>query len=140
MSNKQRMPHLLREDETSPHMSAVRDRNEAIADLYNKGVSSKLLGNVFGILPPAVVKLARSGGANIRPKGVRTGNGWFPDRDAEMATAYQAGESCVSIGKRYGLTRERVRQIMLRMKIGKTEAYKAARHKELVDRHIKAAP
>lgn len=64
------------------------------------------------------------------PAGLRSE---FANRNAEIANLFDSGETLEAIGKRFGLTRERVRQIARRLNMETRSSLAAARRKGVAD-------
>lgn len=96
-----------------PHARARR-REAIVRELAGMGVTQKRMAALFGIAPASVSSLCKRAG--VKPP--REGAGWLPhkaksrERAASMLALYQAGRTLEQIGQQYGITRERVRQLM----------------------------
>ncbi len=85
---------------------AKRKRDAKIATLYRDGVSLSKLSGMFNLRPSTIrVILAASGVRRTRDRHANEG------RNADIVSAALAGETFTAIGNRFGITRERVRQI-----------------------------
>lgn len=89
-------------------------RNTAIIDAYNEGISATEIAERHGVTTATiyhVVREARLEGAPIaaRTRGARKNQ---TDRNALIVDRYRSGETLEAIGNDYGLSRERIRQIV----------------------------
>lgn len=98
------------------HKDLTEERNLAIVQRYEAGHTIKAIAADYGITHAYISQIAKRYGAsrelhmqNRQNKGSRT-----PERDAVMCERYLAGETLGQLGKAYGVTRERIRQILNR--------------------------
>lgn len=104
------------------------DRYQEVADVFLSGKTQKQTGAAFGITGGYVSQILKRLGVsakNVRPKVGRTGmNVGKPgayhriapsETHAAMAEKYKSGITLSQIGDEYGISRERVRQILASM-------------------------
>ncbi len=101
-----------------PITHEVTERDEKVAELYEQGYSLLEVGRRCGIGGPTTVsRILRKQGVTIRPKGrgyYRTGTGPDLDRIGQIREYLGNGDTLTDIGRRMGITRERVRQICVK--------------------------
>lgn len=88
----------------------------AVAE-YEAGANSATVARKAGVSWPTIRRSLVASGVAIRarhrPVGSLSG-ARFPERDAAVIEAFRAGETMEVIAKRFGVSRERIRQIVLR--------------------------
>lgn len=89
-------------------------RNLKIVDAYNEGTPAEAIAERFSVTAATVyhvLREAKEEGIALSPRrsGRRPGN---TERNTQIADAYRSGRTLESIGAEYGLSRERVRQIV----------------------------
>lgn len=97
--------------------------------LVSEGMSALQIAAHMGRSHVSIYKNAQRLGVVFKRSDRRV----MRDRDAEMCRAYQAGEVLAVIGARFGVTRERVRQVVAREGIARQSGgvnVRAARRKE----------
>jgi transposase len=92
-------------------------RNTQMVTAYNDGISADQIAEEHGVTPATVyhvIREARLNGTTIvtHNRGRRPSTN--ADRDSAIVDAYRGGRTLESIGNDYGLSRERVRQIVKR--------------------------
>lgn len=88
-------------------------RNMQIIKEYNEGGQVTGIASKYGVSPPTIMNIIREGretGLVTRPARVQSGD--QEQRNSQIADAYSAGSSMAAIAKDFGLSRERVRQIL----------------------------
>lgn len=91
-------------------MQVPRDVRERVVVDYLAGASSTTLAARYGISHATVLSCVREAGYSVRPRG-----GWASstrERDAAIVRARRDGATLRDIGTRFGVTGERVRQIV----------------------------
>lgn len=89
-------------------MNALR-RKAILTELAALGLSQKQVAAILRLAAPTISQMAKKMGVKFE-HGLKRKE---PDcRAAEMADLYRAGRTLQQIGTQYGLTRERVRQLM----------------------------
>ena len=91
-------------------------RNAEVARLYQEGLSMCTLSERFGICISYVSQILKQQGVLARRQG-RPNHGCVNDaavqqRNEQIAHLYKDGLTLETIGQKYGLTRERIRQIV----------------------------
>ena len=88
---------------------------------YESGDTMEALAGAHSVSASTISKILKAGGAVIRPKNVpRTGPlGANPDRNTAICAIYESGRTLAEVGAFYGMTRERVRQIIRRAGVPK---------------------
>lgn len=89
----------------------VPARDAAITACLERGVSLKVICSLFDLLPGTVHRIADEAGCSlpVEAPGPLT---IYSTRNAEMVRRALAGEDFTAISKSYGLSRERVRQVV----------------------------
>lgn len=89
----------------------VPARDAAIAACLERGVSLRVICGLFDLLPGTVHRIADEAGCSlpVEAPGPLT---IYSTRNAEMVRRALAGEDFSAISKSYGLSRERVRQVV----------------------------
>lgn len=97
-----------------PLSDAKRAEAEAIKATYDSGKTLAETGVIHGVCLNTARRLIAEIGGTIRRKGPRESKKGVADveRAAEMARRYQGGETLQEIGDSFGVTRERVRQLL----------------------------
>jgi hypothetical protein len=102
---------------------ATINRQE-IADLYVGGMTQAAVGVELGITKSRVCQILKELGAAARVGGSRVGNynrSVTTDRHAAMVGMYKSGATLAEVGGQFGITRERVRQIIKVLGIDKAD-------------------
>lgn len=94
------------------------ERNNNIVADYNQGINVSEIAKKYGVTPATihtVIRNARHDGTTIitRHPG-RPSDAINTDRDRDIIARYQAGATLAAVAEIYGITRERVRQIVQR--------------------------
>ena len=110
-------------------------RDAAIVQAYNENLKIADIAkrhNVSEQTVMTVVRNARASGAVTRSPRVRQASDIAPDRNQRISDMYNSGSTLNAIGEYFGLTRERVRQILERSGVDRrnmTEHTDAARER-----------
>ena len=97
------------------HMSIAQERAERnlqIIEAYTAGEKMGLIAERFGISVPAIYRVLRR--QRVKLRGARELPPLKVQRNAELVRRYQEGETLNDLGQAFDLTRERVRQILVR--------------------------
>ena len=88
---------------------------------YESGDTMEALAGAHSVSAFTIRKILKDGGAVIRPINVpRTGPlGAYSDRNTAICAMYESGRTLEEVGAFYGMTRERVRQIIRRAGVPK---------------------
>jgi hypothetical protein len=101
---------------------SMKTKDLAIIAAYNGKASIASIAQEFLCSPSHVMDVVKKGRKMdlvSRPPRQKKTNDGQDARNAAMAEAYANGETLESIGERYGITRERVRQILASMEVGR---------------------
>lgn len=91
-------------------LAPVKIESSVMAKLYNKGATLVQLAGKTHLAVPVIRESLVASGVAIRPKGGFRGNS--QKRAEDMSALYTEGKTLQEVGDKYGLTRERVRQIL----------------------------
>lgn len=109
-------------------LEAIRARYQPLAD---KGLTLKEAAEQLGEPYPTVVSRAKAAGVAF----IRHWERDRPvDRDETVASMYRAGKTLMEIGEIYGITRERVRQILSKFGVSATDGGQSLRARIAEDR------
>ena len=92
-------------------MSAI----EHMVAAYQAGATATAIAAEHKLPVARVYRTLKQAGVQIRKPGRQIGMHYTPTRDQAMADQYMAGATLEQVGAGYGLTRERVRQILERL-------------------------
>lgn len=100
--------------EFSPKKSSIAKRRAAIAEIHSLGLSGGETMRLMGLPKPVFYSDVRTLGLKFPYDRSRWSAGGRDSqaRAAKMAAMYRAGMTLQQIGDKYGITRERVRQLM----------------------------
>lgn len=106
--------HLTGCEQITPGRANILRRRAAVLARHGEGAYPSQIARDLGLSPHGVTGIIRRAGLvpNWRKRGRRPGTSQHPVRDAEIAGMRRMGATLKEIGDRYGLTRERVRQIL----------------------------
>jgi uncharacterized protein (DUF433 family) len=86
-------------------------RARAIIEAYQSGMTLAEVGAQYGVNAGTIYKVLINHGIPRRHQGPRETKRVCSERNRDIIAMYQAGSSLEQTGAKYGLTRERVRQI-----------------------------
>lgn len=137
-----KLPKLAR----GPKVATKAHRNLAIAEMYKAGKTQTQVAEEFGLTGARVCVILKSIGvaANVQTKfgPGRPGN-WKRsvqrEDHATMVEMYKSGQSLNEVGAHYGITRERARQILTGLGVGRMEGGSAIKMFKNVDKKVDAA-
>ena len=93
----------------------------ALRAAYESGDGMEVLAGVHGVSATTISKILKAAGAEIRRRGgQRTGPlGIKSNRNAEICAMYESGRTLAEVGDFYGMTHQRVLQIIRRAGVPK---------------------
>lgn len=102
----------------------LKARDAELAKRYQEGVSLMILSEQFGIGIAHISSILKQQDVPTRSRGRPKGfvnDAVTHERNERIAQLYQEGLTLETIGQKYGLTRERIRQIIRTQGVSKTE-------------------
>lgn len=93
---------------------------------YERGVDPQVICEQQGICRHTMLRMVRFAGGKAHSRGSPVRGLQDMGRAADMATRYLGGQTLQAIGDHYGVTRERVRQVLARMNINRRRYLRAA--------------
>jgi lambda repressor-like predicted transcriptional regulator len=130
----------------NPKSGVFERRAEDVRKCAAEGLSKKQAADRLGLSQSTVVKYAKAHGIEFTHGNI--GLGVDLDRAEAMAAMYRAGKTLAEIGALYGVTRERVRQILTKRQgmtaadggqsvkaLARRAAIKSRRDKKCIEKH-----
>ena len=104
---------------------------EQIVGEYESGMTLQELGEWYGVSVTTIRSRLKEAGVQIRNRGRKVGSELKDnkDRDSRIKERYQSGLSMTAVGEEFGISRERVRQILNSLGVG-TRGYGWRKHKQ----------
>jgi uncharacterized protein (DUF433 family) len=92
---------------------------EQIVGEYESGMTLQELGKWYGVSVKTIRSRLKEAGVQIRNRGMKVGSELKDnkDRDSRIKERYQRGLSMATVGEEFGISRERVRQILKKQKV-----------------------
>lgn len=106
---------------------------EEIIHLYGLGLSMREVGEKFGVTPMPIRNVLYSHGVKIRRKGWTKQLDSYAERDARVVESYKTGKSMEDVGRQFGISRERVRQVLRRSGYQGVNTYKGRQFVERIE-------
>lgn len=103
---------------------------QKVADMYASGMTQSAVGAEFGVTQSCIRQILIALGVEMRPGGNKSNNHIRvvpADQHRVMAEMYKAGSPLSEVGAKYGVTRERARQIVAKFGLSKFDGGSAIR-------------